>query len=91
MFTGRACSAEPILPKTLAGVHTPYGQIGGLFGKVTLLQPNHRCARTDGRRQFMKSALVFAGPHRPPGGWSQGGTTVLMPTLVAPSVSYSRV
>ena len=37
----------------------------------------------------MKSALVFAGPHRP-WGWSQCGTTVLMPALVAPSVSYTR-
>jgi hypothetical protein len=38
----------------------------------------------------MLSALVFAGPHRPPGGWRQGGTAVLMPPLVAPSVSYTR-
>jgi hypothetical protein len=38
----------------------------------------------------MKSALAFAGPHRHPGGWSQGGTTVLRPALVAPSISYTR-
>jgi len=36
----------------------------------------------------MKSALVLAGPHRHPRGCGQYGTTVLMPALVAPSVSY---
>jgi hypothetical protein len=36
----------------------------------------------------MKSALAFAGPHRHPGGWSQGDTAVLRPTLGAPSISY---
>ena len=38
----------------------------------------------------MQSALAFAGPHRHPGRWSQCGTTVLMSTLIAPSVSSTR-
>jgi hypothetical protein len=38
----------------------------------------------------MKAAVVFGGPHRHPGGWRQGGTTVLMLALVAPSIFCTR-
>ena len=38
----------------------------------------------------MKSAVTFVGPHLHPGGWRQRGTTVLMPALVAPSISCTR-